>query len=260
MVDTKYSNEDKILLQIAQNVSEDWFSDNPLLRNVDNVNWEILFEKANHHKIFLLTYARINEIIPDKYKQIYENRYDFIIEKRKKYISELKYIIEVSKRKKVDFILVKGLALSESIYNNLYERDFGDLDILVSKDQTSRFCDILSGVGYKRSVTNDGFIPFDEEISTEKGIFHEYWYYRKVGKNNLLIEVKNSTSAIPERLIDQFFYNRDKINIENFEVDTLDITHNFLHLCANTYSDTEKRLGVEHNVRLRDYIDVYMYI
>jgi hypothetical protein len=97
-------------------------------------------------------------------------------------------------------ILLKGFTLSTLIYDNLYKRSFGDIDILVDAANLKKFYHLLNEMGYeqyfgydkesKKYITKN-IIDFKYHVD-----FHEYQCLKAVDDFNIFVELKRATSAM----------------------------------------------------------------
>ena len=66
---------------------------------------------------------------------------------------ELRRILPALGRAELDSIVLKGPALAGTIYRNKIDRYYGDLDLLLKRQDVERACDVLATIGYKPAMT-----------------------------------------------------------------------------------------------------------
>lgn len=259
------SLEQKAILDVAKILVDSCLKKKEVnLRDIDfdSLNWELFEKYLWKHSVFLIAYNYIKPFIPVNYLSIFTEKYEYQIHKIDAYVKELSYINFIAEQNNIEIVFVKGLALSMQIYNSVYTRGFGDLDIVVRGkiEDTVRFKNLLiDELGYKQRIGVHE-IPFPID---EIGVFHEFWLYRYTEDGiKLKVEIKQATSAICVKMISDFIdpKNTQDLTIGNAVVRTNNTEYALLHLFANVYGNTEKRIGVERKNILRDYIDVSLYI
>ena len=74
------------------------------------------------------------------------------------------------------------------------------------------------------------------------------------------VELKYSSSALGRDLVDCFNNHCEQINVDGMLTCTYDYMHTFLNLCLNTFANSQARIGIEKSVRIRDYIDIKVFM
>ena len=106
--------------------------------DIDNLDWNEIFEMSKRHRIFPRMYKAINHIIPIEFRNRFSIEYQNHIKKIDAMIEALHKLYALSKNEKFRFLLVKGIPISIAVYDDLYSRQINDIDILVSKDDIQR--------------------------------------------------------------------------------------------------------------------------
>ena len=71
--------------------------------------------------------------------------------------SELEAIIARFREARIEAILLKGLSLSETLYEHYGKRGMADIDLLVRPADLAKACAALARVGYRRNPGNSGY-------------------------------------------------------------------------------------------------------
>jgi hypothetical protein len=162
---------------------------------------------------------------------------------------ELLCLLKVFQSHKLDFILLKGEALSHSVYPLPHLRTKTDIDLLFSsKAESERASKILEAEGYQRMLSQRGtfvgyqFVCHKQYASGFRMVFDIHneitnylWFNRRLGYRYLL-------------------ENSNFIEIENVQVRVLNAVHALIHACAhritNKPNDTADRLIWLYDIHL----------
>lgn len=261
------TQEQNTIMRIAKEIVEAYSNNREVeLVQADflSLNWKNFFALLKKHKLFLLCYKYIAPYVPADFSDEMKSYYDERIERIDSYIQELKDLIDFAQKHSESLLLVKGLSLSVLIYDDVYTREFNDLDLFICNKY-----DIASIAQFKKLLMTEcsylhkvGGRNIDFHVN-ELGIFHEYVLRKQTQEGkHITIELKAASSAIDNSMIKEFLQQKNTqiITIGEAEIITNDVSHTLLHLFSNIYGDTEKRLGVERKNLVRDLVDVSIFI
>ncbi|MFT5609515.1 MAG: hypothetical protein ACI9WC_002790 [Arenicella sp.] len=162
---------------------------------------------------------------------------------------ELLYLLKILQSHNIDFIMLKGEALSHSIYPLPHLRTKTDIDLLFSsKAESERASKILETEGYQRMLSQQGtfvgyqFVCHKQYANGFRMVFDIHneitnylWFNRKLRYQYLL-------------------ENSNFIEIENVKVRVLNTIHALIHACVhritNKSNDTEDRLIWLYDIHL----------
>lgn len=133
----------------------------------------------------------------------------------------------------IDVIVLKGIYLSEYLYQNPALRLMSDIDILVKVEDGPTCVALLKEMGYEfRALEADESETAIHDMDLDSGPIH----YCQLLKNNISIEIhiklQNETEKY-EFPIDKIWRNAQKINLYNQEVYTLEFYDLLIHLCLH---------------------------
>lgn len=262
MRNMKYEQE--ILFKIVKSISKqkDLELDSTKIKELD---WEELLQISLRHKVFPIVYKAIFNNVPVKYQALYDQKYYDILKKINIRMLELNRILKLTQQNNIDTILLKGLALSEIIYNDIYARQFGDIDLLVKEDDIEKMYYLLNDIGYVQETGFDKntnrYNTVDKPIFKYGSQFHELQCVKDIGDNTyIFVEIKRASSAIPLKYIGDFLEKVQNISINGIDIKTSNLTYTFLHLCSNFFTNFETAWGANHETNLRDILDTYIFI
>ncbi|AEE97658.1 nucleotidyltransferase domain-containing protein [Mahella australiensis] len=262
MIDMK--REQEILIKITKSILEqkDLELDNTIIKALD---WEYLLQISLRHKVFPIVYKAISKYIPIKYQAFYDQKYYDIVKKINIRMLELDRILKLAEQNNIEVILLKGPALAEIIYNDIYIRQFVDIDLLVKEADMEKMYYLLNSIGYLQKISFDKntnrYNTVDKPIFKYGSDFHEFQCIKDIGDNiYIFVEIKRASSAIPLKHIGDFLENVQSISINGIDIKTLNLTYTFLHLCSNFFTNFETEWGVNHETNLRDILDTCMFI
>lgn len=227
--------------------------------DIDNLDWNEIFELSKRHRIFPRMYKAINHIIPIEFRNRFSIEYQNHIKKIDAMIEALHKLYALSKNEKFRFLLIKGIPISIAVYDDLYSRQINDIDILVSKDDIQRVDYGLRKIGYVQPYQCDwvnnmfAFLPFTTTRLKESK--HQFEYY-KFAECLSKVEVHSYLTNFKPYMQDVLWSSVDT-EIENCHYNTLDLEHMSLYLFINAYDSSETYEALQKKVLLRDYIDIY---
>jgi Uncharacterised nucleotidyltransferase len=116
------------------------------------IGWEHVLLLAERHGIAPLLYWNLNATCPDAVPEniMAQLRDRFHANSRRNLVltGELLKILDALEERKVAAIPYKGPVLATVAYGNLALREFGDLDLLVRKDDAIKAKEVLASLGY----------------------------------------------------------------------------------------------------------------
>jgi hypothetical protein len=168
------SSEAELLLLCAVSHMESERADRvrALLRG--NVDWAYLLRMAGRHRVMPLLYWNLNTICPDGVPKntLDELRDHFYANGQRSLIltGELLKILNLLEEREVSAIPYKGPVLATVAYGNLALREFGDLDLLVRKDDALKARKVLTSLGYSpphrmAQAQEAAFLKYDRQFS-----------------------------------------------------------------------------------------------
>lgn len=232
------------------------------LKNNDCTELKAIIER---NKIQLLFYKYIYEFIPQEAQCNFDQMYFTLLSKNQILFREFLRIKKLFELNNISFALVKGFPLSKLIYDDIYIRVTSDLDILVAEEDIVKAYTCLSSLGYKQQIFYDRrtkkLITSDSAQFKYGDNSHELQCIKPISEDRFLgVEIKRATSAIPLKHIKMFLKSLQKYNVNNFSVASFDISHTYLHLCANAYNNSETYMGVYRGTYIRDYLDIIIFV
>lgn len=234
-------------------------------KKLKNFDWNELKEVIEKNKVQLIFYKYIYELIPKEMQCSFDQMYFSLLSKNKVLFKEFLRIKEILELNNIPFTLVKGFPLSKLIYDDIYIRTTSDLDILVAEEDVVRAYDCLSSFGYKQQIFYDRrtkkLITSDSAQFKYGDNSHELQCIKPISEDRFLgVEIKRATSAIPLKHIKMFLESRQYYNVNDVNVASFDMSHTYLHLCANAYNNSETYMGIYRGTYIRDYLDIIMFV
>ncbi len=153
------STEDKLLICCADlNASEKVRSQAHGILFQD-LRWDVLIQKASRHGLAPLLYSFLSKSndqrIPDEILNVLKNIFYANAVRNLKLERELIAILERFRRRSIDCIVLKGLFLLQSIYENIALRPMDDIDLLVHRNDLPKVHTALGELAY--SFPSDSF-------------------------------------------------------------------------------------------------------
>jgi len=193
------------------------------------VNWQRVAELAQDHGVIPRVYEKLCGKIPNADSVPLRTLYDANVRKAMILTSELLRIYDEFRRRGIDGLPYKGLALAHQLYGDVAARQFSDLDLLVRRADVPRATAVLARLGYERALKLS-----NRQESAYLCSGYEYTFDGALGQN--VIELK---WAVAPRFyaididIDRFFERAVEVEIAGKRLKTLCPEDALLVLCIH---------------------------
>ncbi|BDZ71683.1 nucleotidyltransferase domain-containing protein [Methanobacterium petrolearium] len=149
----KFKAEEELLLCCAHTVIDD-VTEQRIKNLVQcSLNWDYLLNIALMHGLQSLLYWQLNRICPDEipseFMGILKGFLNNNAKKNLFFMQELIEVIKTLNNHNIESVPYKGPILALQAYDNISMRQFGDLDLLVKKDDVPHVKEILISKGYR---------------------------------------------------------------------------------------------------------------
>ena len=229
---------------------------------LNRINWGIVFHIAKYHKLQPAVYLTYSEIMPpqilDKFRQNFEEW-----QKTMNAVLETAICVnEIANNNQLTYIIHKGIAFSEILYDNPWFRCSSDIDLLIYEPQALEFDSLLR---------KNGFMPyyFDRNKKTKQLL--PYPLHKRSGHHELCLYTEHITdyqislelgislhSLTSEET--KIFFNHIQYS-KKTGLPVYSIEYVFLAMCENIFNNSEYFNGVvSGEATLRDYIDLYVFL
>lgn len=202
----------------------------PLIRD-----WDYLINTIIDRGIGPLLYTKLphlsnSSLIPTpvqtKLKQVYYKTFS-----RSTILYEhFRKIASVFVAQNIPVIGLKGIYLSEWLYQDIGLRQFSDIDLLVKKEDALTCISLLTSMGYKPSTSSKFAEIVDAEL--QKDIIH----YPPMISNGLSVELHIKLHSKNEKFnldVTELWKNAISTIVNGVNVQTLNITDLLIHLCLH---------------------------
>ena len=178
-----------------------------------------------YKKLPLLTNSsKIPEFVKTKLQQTYYKTFS-----RSAFLYEhFKRIAEVFREQKIPVIGLKGIYLSEWLYQDIGMRQFSDIDLLVKEEDAEKSLCILEGLGYKIEES----IHFSKFVESQCEI---YQYTPRI-KNGVSIEIHIKIHSRYENYnveVSELWRNAIPANVNGIKIYALGNNDLLIHLCLH---------------------------
>ena len=122
---------------------------------VTNISdWDSFVKLSNEHGIIALSWHNLSELkltgmIPAEFQEILHKAYFASLSRNTKIFKLLKEVLKVAEAENIETVLVKGLALESTVYENRGLRQMNDLDIVVRAGDAIRL---------RKALLKNGFV------------------------------------------------------------------------------------------------------
>lgn len=230
-----------------------------------NITGDFLNICEKNKVLFLVNKALGESLISNDMFQIKKKDAEAICDKN---LKNLREVIHIFNQNNIDYIYIKGMALSNIIYQDIYVRGFGDIDLIIPEEKINEAFSLLNSIKYKsilgvdNLILNNGrkYCEIDKPIYKDGFSGHEVIeMVKKDDSIYTVIELKRHLSQIIRKnYIHYYFENIEVLKLHNLNVRTLNENFSFINLMINTYiNDTDLYSGTAN---LRDYCDLAYFI
>jgi len=241
------------MLNLEEKIIIDFFSRNT---NVDfskeiYISKEKLLDLLIKHRVFLLFYDELSSDVKQKLGNNYKITNYQLIKKKKRYYSFLKKFLIFLNDININYILLKGIANEIIIYEKLYSRVYGDVDVIINECDLEYLLVHLNEAGYKYEVNK-----FDDYYS------HELLLNIKDDNEIFLVELKRRHRESQFKYISYYYNNKKFITWENIPIPVLNNEALFISSCIYIYNYIERTAGwlSSKKIRFCYFLDLYNFI
>ncbi|UCC94340.1 MAG: signal peptidase I [Candidatus Omnitrophota bacterium] len=150
---------EKLLLYYLVQVNENRLEASKIQEALhQDINWNYFFEYVRNQGVAHLVYKNLAEIddvklfIPEDIWQKFQSHYYTVAARNTSLCQKLNIILEAFAEAGVKVVLLKGVALIHTIYQNIALRPMYDIDVLIHKEDFSLVQAILKRLGYVNST------------------------------------------------------------------------------------------------------------
>ncbi len=198
-----------------------------------SINWSYALELASHHRVSPLLHYFLNHnpaiSVPEEVSAILRQHASEQAIANIFQTQELIRVLNVLKDEKLEAIPFKGPVLGEYLYQNLGMRPFGDLDILIRKEQFSEVKAVLIAAGYQAFRK---FSPEEEArfIDTQMGF--EFVRYDEQSVIEVHWSFLNAVHSFTLS-IEDVWREKEELNLAGNPVCMFSPAHLMVYLCAH---------------------------
>jgi len=192
----KLKKEEQLLLKCSCTQIDDNNRKQIISLIQSGLDWDYLLNLAVRHNLQQLLYWQFHQIIVGEVpSDVLRYLRDFFRNNANKnlfYMREIINIVKLLSEKDIDSFPYKGPILAQQVYGNLAMRQFGDLDLLVKKEDVTSIKKILISQGYRpeydlNSVQEQNYLNSQRELkftNETKGISLElHWKFSGIFLN-----------------------------------------------------------------------------
>ena len=236
-------------------------------------DWECLLKLARKAKIFPQLYDSIREFIPGDMRTGYEENFQAMQASISKQKGIIHQISAACAQERMRVLVIKGLALSETIYGAPERRHCGDIDLLVDKHDLTRCDYVLRKLGFRQPDCSAGIgsIPrgVAQAFQALRGSNTPYPVRRKSHDTQLApyydsfgsvkLEVHDRLRYLSDGFVKKALWRAQSLNI--LGVRTLSAQDSFINLILTAYDNSETIYACQDGeLNLRDYVDIRNFL
>ena len=219
-----------------------------------DVDWRQFHDFLIQHKIYLLIYNKIKNMVPVTYKSLYKNSYNEKILRIKKQINFSKLLLTKFKDRK--FIINKGFLLSKYIYNDPFIRMCSDIDIFCDDENIIPICNLMEDICQERKLRLYNYTREEKNlfyISEFEKVYHI--------DDDIAVEIKTTANGIDNLSIAKMIKNKEFMRLDEIDYPILNQADDyFLRFVDNIGENTNIKNAIFFKWKIRDIIDFYYCI
>jgi hypothetical protein len=196
------------------------------------MDWDRFLNLVDHHRVVPQVYGQLSvlaHLVPARQIEPLRSRYQDNARKALWFTGELIRILRHFESLGINALPFKGPALAETLYGEVTQRQFGDLDVLVHAADVPRARAALLDLGYRPGIDLG---PRQERAYIETG--YEYSFGAADGANLLEIQWKILPRFYSIDLdVADFFERADEISVGGRSMRTLSPQDLLLVLCVH---------------------------
>ncbi|REK71607.1 nucleotidyltransferase family protein [Paenibacillus paeoniae] len=223
-----------------------------------HMNWSYVLGQLYFHKIPGIAWRNISKYILEQgnIKCAYSKLYSTLQQTYLSNIARAKEQFELSipllsqlEREGINYALLKGIVLSNSIYNDYGCREFNDLDILIDRASIKEVSQILNKLGYVQGTidfrTNKVISSERKEIALWSMVSHEVYPFikqfdmplSKYHKADIQFSIDLLTSTRTDEEVSVFLKRSQTVSIMGHKLSTLSWADFLIFLCIHFYKE-----------------------
>lgn len=220
-----------------------------------NLNINRIIEILEKHKLFLHYYDSIyNDIALSNDKNAVIKKHNILKKEREDYLKFLGIITNYLNENKINYFIYKGFALEKIIYNKMYIRQYGDIDIITENiNDTKRIITLLKEK-FKFYIEQNP----DTELLGEQELCLLY------NGKKFYVEFKNSNHLFKIREFENYItINHNEICFRTFslEVTLLQLIVYYYEFTENLeFISKEKKCVLQYPIDLYEFLKKYSNI
>ncbi|MFO7981718.1 MAG: nucleotidyltransferase family protein [Candidatus Aminicenantes bacterium] len=205
------------------------------------LDWEKVLKRASQECVPPLVYKNLKpyaEKIPHEVEKKLNETYLRNLGRNIVLLSMLKPVLEAVENKGIKAALIKGARLVHTIYHDIGERYFIDVDFLVYPSDRYKIQKILKDMGFVQASSEH----IHHELSKRE---KKYWTYRPVfrkGKLELELHYNFPGLHMPFSMSQDLWKNVQKIDIEGSPAQILSPEYELCLLCLHSQQHSYTRL------------------
>jgi len=206
-----------------------------------DLNWEKVLDRASGEGTSSLLYKNLKtyeEKIPDKFLKKLKETYLRNTGRNISLLNSLKPVLEAVEEAGFRAAVIKGARLVNTVYQDIGERYFIDVDLLVNHSDRDNIQKILKDLGFVQASSE----YIHHELSERE---KRYWTYRPVfRKNKLELELHYNFPGLhlPFSMDQDLWQNTHKILIEGSPAQILSPEYELCLLCLHSQQHSYTRL------------------
>lgn len=195
-------------------------------------DWDYFVKTITERGIAPLFFIKIphlsnGNLIPDDVKDKVRKVYFKTMSRGMLLYAHFREIAEAFNKEKIEFIPLKGVYLSEKMYQDIALRQFSDMDLLIRPEKSEQSLSVLKKMGYKASL-----VAQTEFVQS----FSEIVHYPPMVKDEISVEMHIKLHRDnPDYFLDpvKIFEQAQPDTLNNCQVLSMDKYDMLIHLCIH---------------------------
>ena len=207
------------------------------LETIDNLiskikDWDYLVFTIIKRGAASLLYRKLplllnNNLIPSEAERKLKKTYYTTLNRNVKLYETFAKVAETFNKHNIRFIALKGIYLSEYLYQDIGLRQFSDIDLLVNEADGSTCLKLLKKLGFhaEHEYTVNEFIDSKSQAHYNAMVFNEM-------SVEIHVKLQNASEKYQQNL-DEIWQKAQSITLNNVNAESLEFTDLLIHLCLH---------------------------
>ena len=263
-------NENQLIIALSR-LSDDIDVEKIQEMLLEKIDWHYFHQISARNKVFELCMNNLEkmglaDVTPEEISEIFQQKTTQNVNQYQLNKKELMTFINSCYEKKLKLVPVKGIYLSDFLYQDPSLRKSNDVDILISRDDIPQMTEILFQQGFTHKQYNREkrkFFDYDPRtVRTYKLTMYNLLPFIKVQDDQVITFDLSFALDFDRKTADVVNQMLKNVRVELHQLPTMKNTDYLIHLLVHNYREASNAFWIELNkdITLRKFCDIREFI